>query len=296
GLIVGIAFPALGDAIKPWLGTVVIILLILAAMRLGPKRVLEARGGGRLGAVILLYQISVPLALYAIFTAFDWSGIVPLAIVLLASAASTTANINIVLLTGHDQAPALRLLVIGMALLPLTCIPVFSLLPQLGSPAAVAWVAAKLFGFIVLASAVGFALRQFFMRDPDENDLTTVDGLSTIMLVVIVIGLMGAVAPALMETPLLVAKILAIATATSLGLQLLALIVWCSPVGRRLAQMEEVVGFSVIAGNRNMALYIAALPASIIDPMLLFIGCYQIPMYLTPIMLGPLYRRVETRR
>ncbi|MEM1286689.1 MAG: hypothetical protein AAGH43_14990, partial [Pseudomonadota bacterium] len=167
---------------------------------------------------------------------------------------------------------------------------------QLGSPAAVAWVAAKLFGFIVLASAVGFALRQFFMRDPDENDLTTVDGLSTIMLVVIVIGLMGAVAPALMETPLLVAKILAIATATSLGLQLLALIVWCSPVGRRLAQMEEVVGFSVIAGNRNMALYIAALPASIIDPMLLFIGCYQIPMYLTPIMLGPLYRRVETRR
>ncbi|MEN0041613.1 MAG: hypothetical protein AAF764_09810 [Pseudomonadota bacterium] len=87
GLIVGIAFPALGDAIKPWLGTVVIILLILAAMRLGPKRVLEARGGGRLGAVILLYQIGVPLALYAIFTAFDWSGIVPLAIVLLASAA-----------------------------------------------------------------------------------------------------------------------------------------------------------------------------------------------------------------
>jgi len=27
------------------------------------------------------------------------------------------------------------------------------------------------------------------------------------------------------------------------------------------------------------------------DPLLLFIGCYQIPMYLTPILLGRFYRR-----
>ncbi|EFL87907.1 hypothetical protein [Ahrensia sp. R2A130] len=296
GLVVGIAFPVLGDAIKPWLGLVVLILLALAAMRLGPKPVLAARGGGRLGLVVLLYQVAVPLALFAIFDAVGWTGTVPLAIVLLASAASTTANINIVLLTGHDQAPALRLLVIGMAMLPLTCIPVFTLLPELGSPAAVAWVSAKLFTYIVLATAVGFALRHLFMREPDDGDLATVDGLSTIMLVVIVVGLMGAVSPALRDTPLLVLQILAIATATSLGLQVLALLLWRSSVGQKLAQVHEAVGFAVIGGNRNMALYIAALPASIIDPMLLFIGCYQIPMYLTPILLGPLYKRVETRR
>jgi len=26
------------------------------------------------------------------------------------------------------------------------------------------------------------------------------------------------------------------------------------------------------------------------DPLLLFIGCYQVPMYLTPLFLGRLYR------
>ena len=35
-----------------------------------------------------------------------------------------------------------------------------------------------------------------------------------------------------------------------------------------------------------------ALPVSVTEPMLLFIGCYQIPMYLTPILLARLYRRV----
>ncbi|MEO1398544.1 MAG: hypothetical protein AAFU56_06720, partial [Pseudomonadota bacterium] len=46
---------------------------------------------------------------------------------------------------------------------------------------------------------------------------------------------------------------------------------------------------SIVAGNRNMALFLAALPAATTDPILLFIGCYQIPMYLTPILLGRLY-------
>jgi arsenite transporter len=39
-----------------------------------------------------------------------------------------------------------------------------------------------------------------------------------------------------------------------------------------------------------------ALPAGITDPLLLFIGCYQIPMYLTPILMKPLYTsRAEIR-
>ena len=45
----------------------------------------------------------------------------------------------------------------------------------------------------------------------------------------------------------------------------------------------------VSAGNRNIALFLAALPATVTDPLLLFIGCYQVPMYLTPIILRPVY-------
>ncbi|MFC3119033.1 hypothetical protein ACFOHS_15800 [Jhaorihella thermophila] len=52
----------------------------------------------------------------------------------------------------------------------------------------------------------------------------------------------------------------------------------------------EAVAVSIIAGNRNIALFLVALPPQVTDPLLVFIGCYQIPMYLTPILLGRLYR------
>jgi hypothetical protein len=50
------------------------------------------------------------------------------------------------------------------------------------------------------------------------------------------------------------------------------------------------VPYAIIAGNRNVALFLAALPAAQTEPLLLFIGCYQIPMYLTPLLFGRLYK------
>ena len=44
-------------------------------------------------------------------------------------------------------------------------------------------------------------------------------------------------------------------------------------------------------GNRwiVVALFLVALPQATTDPLLIFIGCYQIPMYLTPVLLGRFY-------
>ena len=51
-----------------------------------------------------------------------------------------------------------------------------------------------------------------------------------------------------------------------------------------------MVSFGVLNGNRNIALFLAALPVGVTEPLLLFIACYQIPMYLTPLIGKPLYR------
>ena len=53
----------------------------------------------------------------------------------------------------------------------------------------------------------------------------------------------------------------------------------------------QAVGFAVSAGNRNIALFLAA-PAGSghRSDDLLFIGCYQVPMYLTPLLLRRFYR------
>lgn len=46
---------------------------------------------------------------------------------------------------------------------------------------------------------------------------------------------------------------------------------------------------AIVAGNRNMGLFLAALPAAVMEPVLLYLGCYQISIYLTPLLMKPLY-------
>ena len=55
--------------------------------------------------------------------------------------------------------------------------------------------------------------------------------------------------------------------------------------------LPEPVGPAIVAGNRNAALFLMALPASVTEPLLILLGCYQLPMYLTPILLARLYGR-----
>ena len=58
------------------------------------------------------------------------------------------------------------------------------------------------------------------------------------------------------------------------------------------ASRQKNAGAAIVSGNRNIALFLIALPEAVIDPLLIFIGCYQIPMYLTPILLRRLHERV----
>jgi hypothetical protein len=102
---------------------------------------------------------------------------------------------------------------------------------------------------------------------------------------VLVVGLMSAVGPALRSDPTALALNLAVAFAANFGLQIGTFLIL------RRRDPANAAPLAIVAGNRNIALFLTALPSTITDPLLLFIGCYQVPMFLTPIMLNRLYRR-----
>jgi hypothetical protein len=109
--------------------------------------------------------------------------------------------------------------------------------------------------------------------------------LNAVALAVIVVGLMAALGPALRADPGPVLWLIAGVMAVNFGLQ---------AAGYRLFRglgLSEPVGPAIVAGNRNAALFLMALPASVTDPLLILLGCYQLPMYLTPILLARLYGR-----
>lgn len=288
GLALGAFLPDLALALRPAIAPLIVGLLFLAVLRLGPEGLVAGmRGLHRAAGLAFFFQTVLPLAAAGLFAAF---GVLahPLAMgtVLVLAAAPITGSPNITLMAGGDPAPALRQLVIGTALLPLTVLPVFMVMPAFGSPVAVVRAALELLGLIVLAGGVAVALRRFGVVKANARSYLAMDGLAALLLGLVVIGLMSAICPAFLNDRPAFFAALAAAFALNMPIQLLA----SALAARRQPSAAPAIG--IVAGNRNAALFLSVLPAATIDELLLFIGCFQIPMYLTPFLLSGWFRRL----
>lgn len=286
GLAVGVLSPLAATTLRPWLPQMIAALLCLASFRIGGRLSLGSGPALRRAlTLVVTYQVIAPLLALAVLAFFGASGTVAAAaLALMLAAPSLTASPNFTILLGHDPAMPLRMLLLGTALLPLTAVPVLSLVPDLVSTADVRQAALNLALVIAGTVAVAFATRALAGAARAAQWQRQIDGLSAILMTLLVVGLMTAIGPALRHEPMMLLAWLGFAFAANFGLQILA---WFAL--SRLPEAERV-GAAFIAGNRNMALFLVALPPETTDALLLFIGCYQVPMYLTPMLLGRLYR------
>ena len=287
GLIAGFALPGLAGAMKPALPAMVAGLVFISALRIGLRAAVGNLKDAResLGLVLIL-QLLLPLLMTTALWLTGWHGTAAaLALVLATSGSSISGAPAFTVMVGHNPAPAMRLLILGTALLPLTILPVFWLSPALGGLGEVTIAALRLTLVIAVAVAVAFTLRRMLFPDPKPETIQMLDGLSALSLAVIVVGLMSAVGPTLRSDPVELLGWLALAFAINFGMQGLSLAI------HHATGHPNPVGTSIIAGNRNIALFLVALPASTTDQILIFIGCYQVPMYLTPVLLRRIYAR-----
>jgi ACR3 family arsenite transporter len=287
GLLAGFLLPQTAQALRPYLPEMILSLLFLNAFRIGPKDALAGlRHSFSALKITLVLQLVLPMVALCIFSVLGIADTVfGLAILLMLAAPSVTATPNITLLLGHNPEPAFRLLIIGTGILPLTIIPLFWLMPGLGHLADVLSAAFTLLGAIWSMVLLAFALRWFVIPDLGKRRLEALDGFTSLGLAIIVIGLMSAVAPALERDPFWVLQWIVIAMIANLGSQCVVFFYF-----KKRGCSAEAVPFSVVAGNRNFALFLIALPATITDPLLIFLGCYQVPMYLTAIVMRRIYR------
>lgn len=287
GLCVGILFPGAAAIMRPTIGWVIILMLFLAVLRLGPEGLRAGlRGLGEAIGLTFVLQTALPLVATAGFAVFGLlAHPVALGCVLVLCAAPITGSPNLTIMARGDPVPALRQLVIGTALLPLTALPAFLLLPGLGHAGAVAVAAGKLLVLIALAGGVAHMLRHFRIVPGTPRSFAVMDGAAALLLALVVIGLMSAIRPAFANNPGYLGLNLLVVFGLNFGLQISASLLQA----RRLPRSASPIG--IVAGNRNVALFLSVLPSLGTDAMLLFIGCYQIPMYLTPWLMSGWYRR-----
>lgn len=283
GLLAGLGLPGLAAALRPWVGELVALLLVLTAARIGARAALGSlRDAGAAAGLFLAMQVALPLAALAAFSALGWLGApFAVAVALMLSAPSVTGAPNFAIMLGLDPAPALRVLVLGTALFPLTALPVLS---AVGGAQALGQ-AGVLMAAILGAVGFGFAMRRFWPGPFGTDQARALDGLAALVLGIVVVGLMSAIGPLARADPGRLALWLAAVIAVNFGLQIAA-----SVILRRIGYAAWAP-VSMIAGNRNIALFLLVLPPEIAAPLMIFVGCYQVPMYLTPILLARLYRR-----
>lgn len=291
GLVAGAASPALAGAIRPHIGALIAILLAISAFRIGARAAWGA-ASAMVSTLVLVgvLQVAVPLAVLAVERGFGLIGPIAMALLVMTTTAPIAGTPNLTILVGGDPAPALRIVVVSTALLPLTVVPVFLASGDLGEPLAVLPAAARLAGLIGLAALVGFVGRARFAPELGPRATTIVDGLSTLVFAVVVIGVMEALALALRQDPVSVAATAAAAFAANFGFQIVGAV-----LAARLGDPAAAPAIGIASGNRNFILLLTALPDPITAPIMLFVGCYQLPMYLTPLLLGGFHRRVAGR-
>lgn len=285
-LIVGLLSQTLADIVKPHIEILIALLLFTTCLRVGPKQALGAMREIRMNLVFtIVLQVLLPITITLFYWIADIHGPLWLALILLTAAPAISGSPHLVALLGFDPTSTLRQLIIGTALLPFTIIPVFVLMPEIGNLTDIVMASLRLSLVILSAAGVAFAIRYSLLKNPGHIDLEKIDGASTILLAIMVLGLMAAIHSEISDNPLNLLKTLLVAISANFGLQIITTLVLA-----RSRISEYAVPMGLIAGNRNIALFMTALAITTAQPLLLFIACYQIPMYLTPIVMRRFYR------
>lgn len=285
GLAAGLAWPAAAEAVRPLVGPIVAALLFLAMLRIGPAGIRTARRDlVRAALTAAAFQSAAPLCLAAVLAAAGLlSTPLGLGAVIILAAAPITGAAHIAVMAGGDPSPALRQTVIGTALLPLTIIPVLSATAAFGAAGDVAGPVLRLLGIVIAAGGAAAALCATGLVRDTPGTTAAIDAVAAVLLGVVVVGLMSAAAETIRSDPPRFATTLAAVSGLAFALQAVTARLW--------PDAASAVPMAVAAGNRNVALFLGILPQQVIDDTLLVIGCYQIPMYLTPLVLPRLLPR-----
>lgn len=292
GLIAGLAAPGLAHAMAPAIVPLIGVLLLCAALREGPRAAFPgATALPRTLALALALQLSLPLTVGAGLWAAGWLGHPLAAATLLTlAAAPITGAPGLAIMSGGDGRAALRHLTLATALLPLTAAPVFALLPAFPGPLDIALAAGRLLALVAAVGVLAGGLRARLPWLATPAARPALDTAIALAMALVVVALMAEIGPALRTAPATLAAPLALAGALYLGQSLGA---WA--LSRRALPAPQAISAAIVAGNRNLALFLVALPPAEAAEVMVFVGCYQIPMYLTPFFVAGLRRLASGR-
>lgn len=287
-LLVGIVFQDLAAAARPLVGPLATILLMLALVRTDWPRVraLLARPGLALvlSAAIL---VAVPLAVWPLWRLVDvWPGLVA-ALCLSAMAPTIVSAATTAAFLRLDVSLALLVSLITNFAVPLTMPPLALWLLGLDLKLSAAALSLRLASIVLIALVGAVAIRAWLKPDGLRHNASKIDGCAVVVLIVFAIPLMdGIVARAIAEP----VKLAGFVVGSFAGMLLCNAVMTLGALP--FADRRTALTAGYCSNGRNNALLMAVLPVTADPDIFLLIAAVQIPIYVMPSLLQPLYRQL----
>ena len=293
-LFLGIALPPLSALMRPILVPCIFLLLVLAFIRVDLSAAIgHARRPFRLAVACLWMMVGLPLLISALIRLTGLQDILPalaIALIIMAVAPPIMSAPAFAYLIGLDGALSLTLLVATMVLTPLTAPLMAGLLLGPSLPLSATDLAVRLAALLAGSVAAAAALRHLLGARRIAEHRHFIDGLNVILLFVFAVAIMDGVAATALDRPLLVLGLLALSFIAA-SIQMAATFAAFGFVGRM-----HALTLGLVAGNRNMGLMVAAMAGHVPDLAWVFFALAQFPIYLLPLLLQALARRLAMPR
>jgi BASS family bile acid:Na+ symporter len=244
------------------------------------------RRPGRLAAIVGFQLLACPVIAWAAVSVGFLDPGIAAATVIFATGCGATSGAAFARLVKLDPDLSLIATLATTLLVPLTAPPIAYALTGVDLAITMGGFMARLALVVGLPLCVSMAIRWLAGPERLRPLGPAVDGALVWLVVFYGFAVMDGLPPLLLADPAWVAEAAAVAFAADFGLNAITtLALW--PLGRRIAATA-----GMMSGNRNMALYLAVLPAAADPRIALFFAICQFPLFLSPFLLRGAYRRL----
>jgi BASS family bile acid:Na+ symporter len=287
GIFIGLALPGAAAWLRPLLPYFVFLLAAATMIRIdGPEIIAHVGRPLRLALVLLWGLVLSPIVTAGLVAGLGLPDGLGHAIVIWSASPALISSPAIAFLLGLDGSLALLVMVAGSFLMPLTLPPLVLGLLGVHLELGIAALMLRLVLFIGGAAALAALARRLLGATRIVRLRDELGGVNVVLLVLFAIGIMDGVGEIALRRPRELVLYAACALGAALLQQLLGTLAFLYQ-GR-----SEAFTVGLVCGNRNMASVWASLGALTPPELTLFVVAVQLPIYILPAVLRPLYRRL----
>jgi BASS family bile acid:Na+ symporter len=287
GIFVGLLVPPLAHAMAWFITPNVVLLVTLVLLRVDiPATFAHLTRPLVLALIVAVILVVSPVAVAVIVRFLPLDPGIAAGVVIFATGSAAVSGPAFARLVGLDPDLTLLATLVVIFLVPLTGPPLSHLLTGVDLSISVGGFMARLGVVVGIPLLVSLGLRRWIGPARLVPYGQAVDGAVVWLVVFYGFAVMDGLLARLLTDPLWVAQATGVGFAADFGLNVLTTLVllWLG--------LRPAASAGLMAGNRNMALYLAVLPASMDPRITLFFAICQFPLFLSPFVLGPIYRRM----